>query len=216
MKPLSAVAFVVSCLFVSLAEADEPSVRVELYTSKVPHLQMWGEDARALLLRWYPRIDNLLATKGFKPSRSVKLTIRKSDEGVAGTSGNSIVVSSHWIEKHPEDVGLAVHELVHVIQAYPNGQPGWVTEGIADYIRWAIYEGKPQSWFPRPQKPQGYKDTYRVAAGFLLWLESDRAPGIVKKLNTAMRHGAYSDELFADETGQSLDALWDTYVAESR
>ena len=213
MKPLSAVAFVCGCLFVSLAQGDEFAVRIELDTSEVPHLQKWGEDARTLLLCWYPRIDNLLVTKGFKSSRSVKLTIRKSDEGVAATSSNSIVVSSHWIEKHPEDVGLAVHELVHVIQAYPNGQPGWVTEGIADYIRWAIYEGKPQSWFSRPKKPQGYKDAYRVAAGFLLWLESDRSPGIVKKLNTAMRRGAYSDGLFADETGQALDALWDAYVA---
>jgi hypothetical protein len=213
MKSLLAVTLVLCCLLASLVQAEEQDVRVELDTSEVPHLEQWGEEARALALRWYPRVDNLLATKDFQAPRSVKLTIRKSEEGVAATSGSSIVVSSHWIEKQPEDFGLVVHELVHVLQAYPTGQPGWVTEGISDYIRWAIYEGKPQSWFPRPQKAQGYKDAYHVAAGFFLWLEADRAPGIVRKLNTAMRRGAYSEELFASETGLSLDALWDAYAA---
>jgi hypothetical protein len=104
-----------------------------------------------------------------------------------------------------------VHELVHIIQAYPSAEPSWVTEGIADYIRFAIFEEKPQSWFPIPAEEQGYKAGYRVTAGFLLWLESDTSRGIVKTLNTAMRRGTYSDELFKSETGRFLDELWQAY-----
>ena len=32
---------------------------------------------------------------------------------------------------------------------YPDFDPGWLTEGIADYIRWHLYEEKPLDWmFP--------------------------------------------------------------------
>ena len=202
-------------LLISLCQpllADDASIHVKLDASEVPHLKKWGEDAKASLVRWHPRIRNLLPTKGVKPPRTITLKLRKSDKGVGATSGTTITVSSHWIEKHPDDFGMVIHELVHVIQSYPSGRPWWVTEGIADYLRWGIYEGRDQTWFPRPREKQGYKKGYRVAAGFLLWLESDVAPGIVKKLNTAMRNGIYSAELFHTETGKSLDDLWDTYV----
>lgn len=194
--------------------ADDAPCCVELDTSEVPHLKKWGDDAKSLLVRWHPRISNLLPTKGVNPPQRFILKLCKSDAGVGGTSGTTITVSSHWIEKHPDDLGLVLHELVHVIQAYPSGEPWWLTEGIADYVRWGIYEGKDQPWFPRPQENQGYKKGYRVAAGFLLWLESDIAPGIVKKLNTAIRRRTYSEGLFKAETNQSLDELWKMYITQ--
>ncbi len=195
-----------------LAVADEKPVAVELDTSEVPHLNQWGEDAKALILEWHPRLVNLIPAQQFEPAREIKLRIRKSNRGVAATSGRAITVSSGWVEKHPEDIGLVFHELVHVIQAYPNGQPLWITEGIADYLRWGIFEAKPQAWFPRPKDKQGYRQSYRVSAGFFLWLESGQAPGIVKKLNVAMRRGAYSDEIFHQETNKTLDELWAEYT----
>lgn len=199
--------------FCRCVSADDTPVQVVLDTSETPDLRQWGEEAQTLIVDWHARISNLLPTKDMKPPNRVTLKIRRSQEGVGGTSGTTITVSSHWIEKHPDDMGLVLHELVHVIQAYPSGEPWWVTEGIADYLRWGIYEGKDLDWFPRPNEAQGYKKGYQVAAGFLLWLESDVAPGIVKKLNTAMRNGEYSDEVFESETGRSLDELWDAYVA---
>ena len=193
---------------VVFGEATPVTVAVH---SEVPALLDWAHETRALLVTWHPRIDDLLRTEGFTVTHSIALNIEKSDEGVAETSGDVITVFSHWIEKHPADVGLAVHELVHVIQAYPSAAPSWITEGVADYIRFAIFEGKPQSWFPVPAAEQGYKSGYRVTAGFLLWLESEISRGIVKTLNTAMRRGAYSDELFKSETGRLLDELWQDY-----
>ena len=186
---------------------------VNLDVSATPDLKDWGEKARRTVIQWYPRLCNVLPTKGFTPPCTVTLRFKKTDKGIAGTSGSLIVISSHWVESHPEDIGFVVHELTHVVQDYGNsGGPWWITEGIADYIRWAIYEGKPLAWFPRPRKSGAYKQGYRVTAGFLLWLESDKAPGIVKKLNTAMRRHAYSDAVFKDATGQSLDALWNEYA----
>lgn len=192
--------------------ADDAPLRVELDVSEVPHLSQWGEEAKAIILEWHPRICSLLPTEGVKPAREITLKLQKSDHGIAGTSGTTITVSSHWIEKHPDDLGLVFHELVHVIQAYPSGKPWWLTEGIADYLRWGIYEGKEPKWFSRPKEPEGYKKGYQVAAGFLLWLESEISPGIVEKLNTAMRRGEYSEDLFKTETERSINELWDNYV----
>ena len=51
-----------------------------------------------------------------------------------------------------EAIGSVVHELVHVVQEYGRARrenpeatrsPGWLVEGLADYIRWFLYE--PQS-----------------------------------------------------------------------
>ncbi len=199
-------------LATSTTIADETALKITLDTSEVPHLQEWGEDAKARIEEWHPRLVNMIPSQQFTPPTEITLRIRKTDRGVAATSGRKITVSSGWIEKHPEDIGLVFHELVHVIQAYPNGQPLWITEGIADYLRWAIYEAKPQAWFPRPKEEKGYRKGYRVSAGFLLWLESGPAPGIVNQLNIAMRRGAYSEEIFFRETDKTLDELWTEYT----
>ena len=66
-------------------------------------------------------------------------------------------------------------------------------------------------------KPQGNKESYRVAGGFFLWLESDRCPGIVNKLNTGLRKRTYKDEtFFKQEAGSTIDELWEDYVKEMK
>lgn len=200
--------------FAQQEKKSSPALTVTLNAEQVPHLQPWGEQARELMIEWHPRLSNMLSSKGFEPATEIHLMLKKTEKGVAATSGRTITVSSHWIESRPEDIGLIIHEQIHVIQGYPSGNPWWITEGIADYLRWAIYEGKPQSWFPRPKRPQGYQSGYQVMGGFLLWLETERAPGIVRKLNTAMRKKAYNAALFEAETGLTLDELWDRYVNE--
>jgi hypothetical protein len=195
----------------ALTYGAEIKAIVELDTSAVPEQAEWGQKAKAIVEEWYPRMVNLIPTQGFEPPTEIKITLRKSDRGIADAAGPHIRISSGWIEKHPEDIGLVVHELVHIIQNYGRTQQGWLTEGIADYLRWAIYEGKPLTWFHVPQEADGYKQSYRVTAGFLFWLESDMAPGIVNRLNTALRKKQYSDEIFEKASGLSLDALWAKY-----
>lgn len=195
-------------------DASAAPAQVKLDFTEVPHLKQWGKDVQAVLVEWHPRISNLLASKGFDPPTELSVRIRDTEQGIGATQGTRITLSSHWIEKHPDDVGMVVHELVHVVQGYPPGSSHWLTEGIADYIRWAIYEGKDLEWFPRPNEEQGYRKGYRVAAGFLLWLESELSPGVVKKLKTALRRGDYTPELFSRETGMPLDELWQIYLSD--
>jgi hypothetical protein len=213
---LLAIAFALA-----LGVSVHANVTVHLDVSDVndsPMLVEWGQNAKTLIEQWYQRTANLIPTKGFEVPTEVWLRIRKSNRGVAGTSGGRISVSSGWIESHPEDIGCVHHEMVHVIQSYGRRRvPGWITEGIADYLRWAIYEGKPQAWFPVSDKPNGYRDSYRVTGGFYLWLESEPAPGIVNKLNTAARRGTFTDETwFEKETGRTIESLWADYLKDRK
>lgn len=197
-----------------LAGGIHAGVIVHLDTHEVadnPQLVAWGKQAKELIEQWYPRTVNLIPTKDFTPPTEIRLTMRKSDKGIAWTSSDQITVASGWVLQHPEDIGLVYHEMVHVIQHYNGANPSWVMEGIADYLRWAIYEGKKPDWFPYNDKSRGFEDSYQVTAGFFLWLETEHCPGIVNKLNTAMRKNTYKEAFFKEQTGQSLESLWADY-----
>jgi Peptidase of plants and bacteria len=144
----------------------------------------------------------------------VTILLSTTYKGVAAALGNTIEMSAKRVDELPEDSrGVVIHELVHVVQAYPSGSEGWLTEGIADYLRCAVYEAMPLEQFPRPDKERGYLDSYKVAAGFLFWLESSPAPGIVREVNAALRKGAYREAVFKERTGRELDRLWNEYRA---
>ena len=198
------------------AKEAEDAVKVNVDTTQVadqPELVRWAAQAKKLIEEWHPRISNLLLSKGFDPPFEITFVIKKQKKGVGHTTGQTITIMSGWIDKHPDDWGLVIHELTHVIQRYRK-TPAWVTEGVADYVRWAIYEGKPLKSFHCPSIPNGYTKGYRAAAGFLLWLESDLAPGIVSRINSAARDGKFRNDLFSEMTGFSLEQLWDLYRTE--
>jgi WD40 repeat protein len=189
------------------------SLSVSLDVSEVPHLTAWGEQAKQLIEEWYARTVNLLPSKDFEAPNEIRIKIANTDQGVAWASGPRITVASHWIEKNPDDIGCVYHEMVHVIQNYKTRVPSWIVEGIADYMRWAIYESKPQAWFPFSDKADGFRDSYRVTAGFFLWLESTHAPGIVKRLNSAGRSNRFEGEsIFENEIGIPVETLWAEYL----
>jgi hypothetical protein len=141
-------------------------------------------------------------------------------DGVAYTSGTDVVANSVWLKSEigREAVGSLVHECVHVVQQYDYGSsaPGWLVEGMADYVRWFKYE--PQShgadivWMRhlRNFTPR-YNASYRVSANFLNWVSEKYDQNLVTELNAAMRDGTYSRDTWKKLTGktvQDLGAEW--------
>ena len=185
------------------------SVSVNLNVSRVPRLGNWGFHAKELIKLWSPRIARILDIEDYP--HNINLTIQKSDEGIAFADSNAITVSSHWVEKYPEDIGLIVHEAVHVVQLYPEFDPGWVAEGIADYSRWHLYEKKLLEWFPIGEDEKGYEAAYRITGGFFLWITIYKNADFIKILNTSIKNGEYKDSIFLQNTGNDLDALWHEY-----
>ncbi len=196
----------------ALAATAQAAVTID--TSAAPEHRKWADQAEPVATAWLPRIVNLLAVPGARTPGDIRVTITPDYQGVAYASGERITMASAWVRDHAEDaVGALIHELVHVVQGYPGGSEHWLTEGIADFLRFSVYEGKPASYFPRPGKPQGYRDAYQVAAGFLAWLEAGPAPGIVRRLHAALRSRTYDARMFATAAGKPLDDLWRDYTA---
>jgi hypothetical protein len=100
------------------------------------------------------------------------------------------------------------------------GNAGWLTEGIPDYIRWFLYE--PKSHGAGATYIQGridsdakkgkvyepkYNDSYRISANFLNFVTTKYDRHIVTKLNNALRQGQYYEDIWADDTGKTVQEL---------
>jgi hypothetical protein len=172
--------------------------------------------------KWYPIIAEMLASDGYVPSRSLTVTFKKDMEGVAGTVGTRVDCAGPWFERNldGEATGAVIHELAHVVQRYRavrggGPRPGWLVEGIADYVRWFRFE--PASARPRPDPARArYTDGYRTAAALLNYATERYDPQLVKKLNAALREGRYRDSLWRELVGKDLDSLWQEYLDSLR
>jgi hypothetical protein len=191
-------------------------VEFVLDCSDAPEMKEWLEQCAKICDRQYTIINEQLPSEGFKPAHLVKMSLKTSYRGVAATGGTNITGSVKYFKDHPKDFGAMVHETVHVVQAYRgrrsgNPNPGWLVEGIADYIRFFIYEpGKAGRM--NPDKVH-YNQAYRVTATFLNYVTEKYDKDLVKKLNAAMRQGKYKDDLFKDYTGKSVEELDKEWIA---
>jgi len=147
-------------------------------------------------------------------AREVTLFIDSAYHGVAGTLNDTIHFDPAYLRKFPADIDVVTHEAMHVVQAYPEGSEGWLTEGIADYARYKYgVDNAAAGWaLPRFTVDQKYTDGYRTAARFLVWLEKHISPTIVDKLDELLREGAYTPSMWQRLYGRSLDGLWQEYV----
>src|ERR1700689_1925104 len=109
-------------------------------------------------------INEELPSEGFRPLTQITMTLRNDYKGVAAAGGGRITGSVKYFKSHPDDIGAMVHETVHCVQAYRTHGPGWLVEGIADYIRFFKFEpGKIGNLARDPH----FDGSYRTSAAFL-------------------------------------------------
>ncbi len=182
---------------------------ITLNYKDAPEMEGWMKAMKAICHEWYPQIISILGME--KSSyQNVTITIDAGMNGVAGTGGNQIFLSKDYFSKHGTDAGAIIHELVHVVQAYPKYIP-WITEAIADYVR--LYHFEPNA--PRPQvNPEHAKlqDGYKTGAIFMAWLVENKDKDIVIKLNKALQEGTYQDEIFKEITGKTANELFEEFL----
>ena len=217
--------------FVTHSTDDYCTISID--TSEAPDLKDWAEQKLApVLAEWYPKITTLLASDGYKAPTSFSVTLRPGN-GVAATGGNRITANSTWLkgELNREAVGSLVHEEVHVVQRYRGRRnnpdfkrpPGWLVEGIPDYIRWFLYEpqshGADAAFFrTRRNANLNYDGMYRISANFLNYVveKYGKDKNLITKVNAACREGKYTDEFWKEQTGKSLPELNDEWKAALR
>lgn len=173
---------------------------------EAPELKEWLEGVAKLCEKQYPMICEELKSDGFTPPTRITMTLKKDEKGVAYASGTRIVGAVGYFEKHKDDVGAFVHETAHCVQQYRGrNNPGWLVEGVADYVRFFKYEpNKPKPLAPEKAK---YDGSYRTTAAFLDYVVAAHDKEAVRKVNAAMRQGKYSPDIWRDITGKSLEDL---------
>jgi hypothetical protein len=157
--------------------------------------------------------------KRFNPKtlRKVTFFVNPAYTGVAATDNGLVDYNPKWLHDHPEDIDVVTHEVMHIVQAYPNGSgPGWLTEGIADYARYVYgVNNQAGNWkLPDYKESQSYTNSYRIMARFLVWLDQHGYPKLVNQLDAAARTRTYTPEIWKQKTGKTLDELWAAYAAQ--
>lgn len=124
---------------------------------------------------------------------------------------NSALTQACTIESTREDLknGVIHHEIAHVWQWYGNGKVPMLLEGIADFVRLKARYLDP-NWV-KPGGGEKWDEGYAVTAyiNFLDYCNSLK-DGFVADWNGKMRNG-YSDELFVELLGKTVDQLWKDY-----
>ena len=205
-------------------EAEGGTYHFTIDAAQAPDLAEWSEkELQPVVAQWYPKIVAMLPSDGYRPATNVLVRFCRTLRGVpACTSGATIELNAEWFrgELQREARGSVVHEMVHVVQDYwrsgRNTAPGWLVEGLADYIRWFLYE--PQSrgaeLTRRNLGEARYDASYRVTGNFLDWVTQRYDRDIVRKLNAAAREGRYSEQVWKDcagKTVQELGAEWKAF-----
>jgi hypothetical protein len=155
----------------------------------------------------------MLATEQFRSPDSLLLRFQKDQNAPGYRTPEGLYVSTDWITKNPEDIGMIIHEMTHAIQDYRRvGQnDGWLVEGIADYIRyWRFEPEKPKRTISREKS--SYRDGYNSTPSFLAWLLWKYDRRIVHQLDAALRAGTYKDDLFQKLTGKPVEDLWQEFL----
>jgi hypothetical protein len=203
-------------------EADGGRYRFTLDATSAPDLVPWVEaKLEPVVQQWYPKLVGMLPSPDFQAPTNLTLRFRDDLGGTpASAGGGRVNLNSAWFrqEREGEALGAVVHELVHVVQDYGRARrgnpaatrtPGWLVEGIADYIRWFLYEPEKRGAeitarnFDRAR----YDASYRISGNFLDWVTRTYDAEIVGKLNAAAREGRYAEALWKERTGRTLPEL---------
>ncbi len=176
------------------------------------------------------RLDIVFRTHVVVPQFAV------GEEALGCAYRKTVVLNAGFLCEHPENLdALLVHEMAHVAQNYSNfpyrhawqwyahrfsftamhpfgtrppNMPFYWTEGIADYVCAKL--GHTNAW-SCPQCDEHYSHYtggYTCAAAFLLYIDNAYGTRVIRRLNSILRDGTYSDQFFAEVTGRTLDELW--------
>lgn len=210
-------------------EADHGAYRFTVDATAAPDLEDWvRNELQPVVQTWYPKLVAMLPSEGFTARNELTLVFREDMGGTpASAGGGRINLNSQWFrtELRREARGAVVHEMVHVVQDYGRARrlnrnatrtPGWLVEGIADYIRWFLYEPetKGAEITARNLARARYDASYRITGNFLNWVTQRYDPNLVKNLNALARDGKYTEEAWEEATGKTLPELGDEWREE--
>jgi hypothetical protein len=214
---------------IKFSTTDE-AYRFTIDVTQALELEMWtADELKPLIQEWYPKIVAMLPSEGFEAARHVRFRFLRDEEmkGIpAYASGPTISMNAEWFrgQLNGEARGAVVHEMVHVVQGYSGrnrrgrglvAPPGWIVEGIPDYIRWFLFE--PETGGAKLSaerlKEAKHDASYRTSANFIDWVIRNHPNDgrFLEQLNAAARGGRYSGETWKELTGKTEQELADVW-----
>jgi cytochrome oxidase Cu insertion factor (SCO1/SenC/PrrC family) len=184
-----------------------------VFISKDPNLDLKvKQNLIDTYFKVYPTIVDIFNKNSTK---SVLFVVDTAYKAVAEASGNRILFSAQYMKNHPTDIDVVTHETMHIAQGYGGGAgPGWLTEGIADYVRYKYgVDNIGSKWaLPEFNEKQSYKNAYRVTARFFEWIEQNVKSGVIAQLDDQLRKRVYTEDSWKALTGKTLDEHWADYA----
>jgi hypothetical protein len=177
-------------------------------------LSKYGRKAQATAEAAYPKILKLLDTTG-RGTTIIQIIVANDlqphDGKIAWTNTSwdpntvrgDICIPAQ--SANPDDLGMVVHELMHVVQVGYRDCPNWLVEGIADYVRYYWFD--PISRRPRPGAGSNCTDGYGTTAAFLDWTAHRYAPNLLRNLDQGFRSGVSAEAIFRSATRKTIDQL---------
>jgi len=160
----------------------------------------------------------LVSTFNDKTTHEVIFVTDTAYKGVAEASGNRILFSTTYMNAHPTDIDIVTHEGMHLVQGYGYGSgPVWLTEGIADFIRYKYgVDNIGSKWylpqFTAKHNEKKYENSYRITARFFEWIDQKVKPGMIVQMDKELRNHTYNQETWVKLSGKTIDELWDAYA----
>lgn len=182
------------------------------FISKDPGLDLAVR--KKLIDTYFEIYPTLVKTFNDKSTHDVLFVVDTAYKAVAEASGNRILFSAGYLKAHPTDIDVVTHETMHIVQGYGySAGPVWLTEGIADYVRYKYgVDNVGSKWsLPNYSEKQSYKNSYRITARFFAWLEQYVKPGLIANLDSQLRAHQYIEESWVKLTGKTIDQLWEDY-----
>lgn len=184
-----------------------------VFISKDPELD---QNVKQNLIDTYFKVyPTLVKTFNKSSTKDVLFVVDTAYAGVAEASGNRILFSSKYLQSNPTDIDVVTHETMHIAQGYGySAGPVWLTEGIADYVRYKYgVDNIGSKWsLPDFDANQNYTDSYRVTARFFEWLEQKVKKGLISELDKQLRAHTYTEKSWISITGKTIDELWAAYT----
>jgi len=156
----------------------------------------------------------------FNPNAPQTVFFKVADiKDIAGAAGNEMAFMRSYMLNNPNDTDVVIHEGMHLVQAYQGNTPGYLVEGIADYVRNSYgLRNSAQGWTLQNYRyGLHYVQGYGVVGAFLQWLEENYTVdggNFVDALDQLLRSGNYSPNIWQQWTGDDLDHLWQMYSVE--
>lgn len=149
---------------------------------------------------------------GSEPKK-IFVTADKGYDGVAYTSGSSIVISVDWMNNNPTGIGYFTHELTHAAQQYGNitsSSSAWWVENMANYggfryYHWA-HEETVQVYYPNDTSLQNWNyEAYGNNKWFFTYMDAKYPT--TKDANGNIKYGLIDslNHLLKDNKGTTYD-----------